>query len=368
MKRISFVDLKKINMRYEIGFRKDLKNVLRSSNLVLGEAVKVFEQGFAETMSPRPFVVGVGNGTDAIEIALRSLGLESGYEVLVPNNSFIASAIGVLRAGGVPVFVDCNDRYEIDFDSAARQLTTDTKVIMPVHLYGSACDFMVLKDFASTHNLRIVEDCAQAHGLIQNSVSAGTVGDVAAMSFYPGKNLGALGDAGAVITTDPKIADSARKIRNLGGIEKYDHSEYGFNSRLDPLQARFLTRKLEGMEKATANRRLIAGTYLSEISSSDKIILPPQKTDESVWHLFVIRSNRRDELASFLNSRGIQTGIHYPKAICENRPFQKFSVDPKSSLAQKFSRQVLSLPIHGTMKVKEAKAVSAAINDWSKSR
>lgn len=339
---------------------------LEQPDFVLGEEVRTFERHY-EIFSEVSNVVGVANGTDALEICLRVLGVVPGDEVILPANSFIASALAVTRVGAVPVLVDCEPEGSlIDSNKIENAISPKTKAIMPVHLYGQMADMAEISKIADRNQLWVVEDCAQAQGARQGEFAAGAWGDIAATSFYPGKNLGAFGDAGAVITNSAALAKSARAMRNYGSEVKYHHPEFGFNSRLDSMQASVLDVKLSKLSTWNEKRQHIASRYSEELRGIQGLQLPRVLFDnEHVWHLYVVHTKDRNELQGYLARNGIQSGIHYPKPIHEHGAYQglgyKLGDFPVSEL---LSQQCLSLPIFPSMTRLQQDAVISLIQNF----
>lgn len=325
--------------------------MIDSAQFILGKPVADFEQEFAE-YSGIAGCVGVANGTDALEIAVRALDIGVGDEVIVPANSFIASAIGVSRAGAIPVFVDClPGTYLIDPDAVRKAITPRTKAIMPVHLYGQMASMAPLVEISTEYGIPIIEDAAQAQGAKQDGRMAGSFGVLSGTSFYPGKNLGAFGDAGAVLSTSEEYTARARAIRNYGSEQKYQHPEFGFNSRLDSLQAVVLLAKLRHLDEWTEQREQIAARYSTELAGIEGFELPAvAEGNTHVWHLYVVHLTKRDQLLARLRERGIDAGIHYPLPIHLQGAYQSLGyVEGDFPVAEKSGRECLSLPIYPGM-------------------
>ena len=322
--RIPFVSFKPLENELDLELREAFKRVYEKSWYIEGEEDKKFEKSFAEYCETK-YCVGTGNGLDALMLALKALGIRSGDEVIVPSNTYIATALAVTYTGAKPVFVEPDIRtFNMDPTKIERVINKRTKAIMPVHLYGQPCDMDVIMDIAQKYDLYVVEDCAQAHGATYKGKKVGSFGDASGFSFYPGKNLGALGDAGATVTNIRDLAEKVRALGNYGSDYKYHHIYQGNNSRLDELQAAFLSVKLPILDKVNNNRRKIADRYLNEIRN-DKIILPyvPDYANP-VWHIFGIRCKKRTELEEFLNNKGIVTNKHYPIPIHLQECYKNF--------------------------------------------
>jgi dTDP-4-amino-4,6-dideoxygalactose transaminase len=362
---IKFLDLKKINEPFETAFQEKLKSVLESGWYILGKEVQAFEANFANYCGAK-HCVGVGNGLDALVLIFKGyiqLGkLQKGDEVIVPANTYIATILAILQADLVPVLAEPKlETYNIDPDLIQDKITSKTKAILAVHLYGQLAEMGAINTIASQNNLIVVEDAAQSAGAIKSLQS-----NVAAYSFYPGKNLGALGDGGAVVTNDEQLAKTIQSLRNYGSEVKY-HNEYiGLNSRLDELQAAFLNVKLPHLDKENNIRKAIAKRYLSEIKN-DKIILPIlslRGTKQShVFHLFVIRTKNRDDLQNYLLENGIQTMIHYPIPPHKQKAFSNWN-NLSFPITEKIHQEVLSLPISPVLADDEVSYVVEILNKY----
>lgn len=341
------------------------QRVLQHSWYIEGEEDARFEQAFASYLGVK-HCVGTGNGLDALMLALRALGIGPGDEVIVPSNTYIATALAVTYVGATPVLVEPDIRYyNINPKLIEKKINAHTKAIMPVHLYGQACDMDPIMAIAKEHHLYVVEDCAQAHGAMYKGRKVGTFGDAAGFSFYPGKNLGALGDAGCVVTNDEALAAKVRSLGNYGSDYKYHHIYQGVNSRLDELQAAFLSAKLTILDKMNENRNAIAQRYLSEVKNPE-IVLPEVMQDNyPVWHIFAVRCERRAELEEYLHQEGIGTNKHYPipmhQQVCyQDAPF----ASERYPIAEEISATELSLPMYYGMTEEEVSAVIAALNSF----
>ena len=343
--------IKFLDLNYQYNLIKDeidlaIKEVISNTAFIGGKYVKQFEDDFSDYVQAT-HCVGVANGTDALEIAIEALNLPKESEIIVPANSFISSAEAVTRSGHKVVFCDCDPKnYTISIPSLRSKITRKTKAVMAVHLYGHPCDMDMLKQIAKEHDLKIIEDCAQAHGAEYKGVRVGAIGDVGAFSFYPGKNLGAYGDGGAIVTNSDELAKKCRMIANHGRIEKYNHEFEGRNSRLDGLQAAILSVKLRHLDAWTDDRIKVADYYLEHLKDVKELVLP-QREDwaKQVYHLFVIRSEKRDELKDYLNSKDIQTGIHYPIALPKLQAYHYLAQQDEEFFANHHDGELLSLPI-----------------------
>jgi len=327
---------------------------------ILGPELEAFEQEFAEACGV-PHAVGVGTGTDALAIALRALGIGPGDEVITAPLSAAYTALAIMMVGARPVFADIDaDRLTLDPRAAAAAVTPNTAAIMPVHLYGQPADMPALSEVARRHNLAIVEDCCQAHLATCGERPVGTFGAAAAYSFYPTKNLGALGDAGALVTGDPALAGKAARLRNGGQTERYEHREFGVNSRLDELQAAILRARLTFLPNWTARRRALAGTYRTALHDIDAVTVPPELDRGHVYHLFPVRSATREALQAHLRSAGIETLIHYPipiphqAALSSERPAE-------CPIATRVCGEIFSLPLYPTLSEAAIAEIASAI-------
>ncbi len=363
--KIPFVSLKPLERELEADIREAFNKVFSNSFYILGEEDKEFEKRFSEYIGT-DYCVGVGNGLEALVLSLKALDIGEGDEVIVPSNTYIASALAITYAGAKPVFVEPDIRtYNIDPLKIEESINSRTKAIMPVHLYGQACDMEPIIDVAKKHNLKVIEDCAQAHGAMYKGKRVGGFGDISGFSFYPGKNLGALGDAGAIVTNDKLLADKVRALGNYGSDFKYHHIYKGNNSRLDEMQAAFLLAKLPHMEKITRNRQLTAQKYLNGINNPQ--IKPPfiQEGCEHVWHIFAIACDRRNELQEHLLNKGIGTLIHYPIPIHLQECYKELNLkEGDYPLAERISKTELSLPMYYGMTNEAIDYVINSINEF----
>jgi dTDP-4-amino-4,6-dideoxygalactose transaminase len=342
--------------------------VIAATTFIDGPEVEAFEAAWASFSGTRR-AVGVGSGTDALEFALRAVGVGPGDEVIVPANSFIASAAAVVRAGARPVLVDCDDTYHlIDPGAVADAVTGRTRAIMPVHLYGQMAPMEAITAIADSVGACIVEDGAQSHGASRHQQSPGAWG-VSATSFYPGKNLGAYGDGGAVVTNDDRIADAVLRLRNHGSSEKYVHPSVGFNSRLDTLQAVVLIAKLKRLRKWNEARRLAAARYEELLSEVPEVRLPQVLPgNEPVWHLYVVRVANRRQVMERLQSAGIGVGIHYPTPLHRQEAFKDLVGFGSLPVAERAASEVLSLPMHPHLTVADQERVARALIEAVRAR
>jgi dTDP-4-amino-4,6-dideoxygalactose transaminase len=362
---IKFLDLSVQYESIKLEIDQAIQDVIGSFIFVGGVYVDQFEKNFSKYIGAK-YCVGVANGTDALEIAIEALNLPKGSEIIVPANSFIASAECVTRTGHKVVFCDVNsDDYTINLKDISSRITKNTSAIIAVHLYGHPCDMDSLLKLAKQHDLKIIEDCAQAHGSEYKGDRVGAIGDIGCFSFYPGKNLGAYGDGGAIVTNDSSLSIQCRKISNHGRVAKYDHEFAGRNSRLDSLQAAILDVKLKYLNGWLEKRRGIASVYLNELSDIDDIILPVrQKWAKQAYHLFVIRTKKRNSLQKYLNSNNIQTGIHYPISLPKLKAYQYVCQGQELIFANQSDASLLSLPIGEHLSELDAIYISKTIRDF----
>lgn len=364
---IKFLDLKKINQPYEKAFQEKLNNIMNSGWYILGEEIKAFENNFA-TYCGTKYCIGVGNGLDALVLIFKAyiqLGkIQKGDEVIIPANTYIASILAVLQADLVPVLVEPNlETFNLDPKEIEKAITPKTRAILPVHLYGQLSAMSEINSIAKKNNLLVIEDAAQSHGAVLASKKAGNIGDAAGFSFYPGKNLGALGDAGAITTNDEALAKMIFSLRNYGSETKYVNDYIGINSRLDELQAAFLSVKLPNLDAENKIRKEIARRYLSEIKN-DKIALPfYDDSDNHVFHLFVVRTTDRKGFQEYLMENNIQTLIHYPIPPHQQKALS-FMKNESFPITEKIHREVLSLPISPVMTKEEVDYVIEISNKF----
>ena len=365
---IHFLNLKKINQPFEAAFQKKMKQFLEGGWYVLGNEVKQFETDFANYCGTK-HCVGVGNGLDALVLIFKAyihLGkLQKGDEIIVPANTYIASILAVLQADLVPVLVEpLLETYNINPDDIEAKITSKTKAILPVHLYGQLAEMNTINAIAQKYNLLVVEDAAQAHGsqFLENK-KAGNLSHAAAFSFYPGKNLGALGDAGAITTNDDALAAVLFSMRNYGSKVKYENEIIGVNSRLDELQAAFLNIKLKQLDSENEFRRSMARRYLSEIKN-DKIIMPTWDLSQNhVFHLFVIRTSNRMHLKNYLKENGIEIMIHYPIPPHKQKALSNWN-HLSFSITEKIHNEVLSIPLNSGLKASEIQHIITTLNNY----
>lgn len=362
---IPFVSFEPMHKEIEDEILNKFKEVYQKNWFIQGEEVNKFEEEFAEFCNSG-YCIGCGNGLDALYLILRGYDIGEGDEVIVPSNTFIATALAVSYAGAKPVFVEPDLlTYNIDPTLIEKAITANTKAIIAVHLYGQPADMDNINKIAKKYNLKVIEDSAQSHGALYKGEKVGGLGDASGFSFYPGKNLGALGDAGAVVTKNKELADKVRAIANYGSDKKYNHIYKGTNSRLDEVQAAFLRIKLRSLDKWNEERRAIAQKYIVGISNPK--IIKPVEADyvKIVWHLFVVRTEKRNELEKYLNDNGIGTNIHYPIPMHMQEAYEELNGSKCNlPLAEKISMEVLSLPMWYGLKNEEIQYIIDVINRW----
>ena len=364
--KVPFVSFKPLEKELDTQLRNAFDRVLTNSWYIDGKEDAAFEKAFAEYCHSR-FCIGCGNGLDALVLCLKAMDIGEGDEVIVPSNTFIATALAVTYTGAKPVFVEPDIRtYNIDPSLLEAAITDKTRAIMPVHLYGQPCDMDPIIAIAKKHGLRVIEDCAQAHGATYKGRVIGSFGDAAGFSFYPGKNLGALGDAGAVVTNDEALAKKVRALGNYGSDYKYHHIYKGSNSRLDELQAAFLAAKLPLMDKVNQDRRATAQQYLEGIQNPAVILPFVPDYAQPVWHLFPIRTQDRDGLAAYLEEKGVSTNKHYPIPMHLQECYRDLNI-PQGTLplAEEISATELSLPMYYGMTREEIRYVIECVNGYA---
>jgi len=362
---IPFLDLKGINAQYRAELIEACTKVIDSGWYVQGNEHKEFEKEFAEYCGAK-YAIGVANGLDALILILRAykeLGVMSdGDEVIVPSNTYIASILAISENNLVPVLVEPDiNTYLLDPSKIEEKITSKTKAILPVHLYGQTCEMDAINAIAKKYNLKVIEDSAQSHGAHYKDKCSGNLGDASGFSFYPGKNLGALGDGGAVTTNDEELANAIKALGNYGSHKKYENLYKGINSRLDEMQAAMLRVKLRYLDVETGKRQEIADYYLNNIKNKN-IVLPTITTD-SVWHLFVIRTTKREELQKYLLENSIQTLIHYPLAPHKQEAYKEWNMQ-SYPISEKIHDEVLSLPISGVQSLEDTKKIVDIVNEY----
>ena len=350
--------------RYQKEFEDKAMEVLRSGWYILGPEVKRFEEEYAGYVGVKE-CVGVASGLDALALAVRAAGIGEGDEVIVQGNTYIASVLGITMNRAVPVFVEPDEYYNIDADRIEEKITDRTRAIMVVHLYGQAADMGKIMEIARRHHLQVIEDCAQSHGAMYDGKMTGSFGTAGCFSFYPSKNIGAFGDAGAVTTDDPAVAEKIRVYRNYGSEKRYYNKVAGVNSRLDELQAGLLRVRLKHVDECEAERKKLCSRYLEEIKNS-KILLPKcRDRATTVWHQFVIRTVDRERLIGYLKDKGIGTIIHYPIPPHLSEAYACLGYkEGDLPVTEQYAREVLSLPLYNGMTDEEQRYVIDAVNSF----
>jgi len=363
MSIISFLDLKQINLRQENEINSIFSKFLNSGRYILGNEVEKFEKEFASFCDVK-HCIGVANGLDALTLIIRAYGFGSGDEIIVPANTYIASILAISANGATPVLVEPDiNTYIIDPDRIEEKITSKTKAILPVHLYGQVAHMDKILKIAQKYNLKVIEDSAQAHGTLYKGRRAGSLGNASGFSFYPGKNLGAIGDGGAITTNDDELAEKVRALRNYGSEIKYKNIYKGFNSRLDELQAAVLRVKLPFLDSDNQRRREISKYYIENIKNAN-IILPFIEDELShVWHVFVVRTKNRNKLQAYLAENSIQTLIHYPIPPHKQQAYQEWN-NLSLPVSEKIHNEVLSLPISPVMTNNNVCKIVEVINKY----
>ena len=338
-----------------------IENIITKSAFVGGEEVRLFETEFAAYCEARG-CVGVGNGTDALYLTLRALGIGAGDEVVTVAHTFIATSEAISMTGATPIFIDVTeDTMLMDPSLIEAAITPKTKAVVPVHLYGQSCDMDAIMQIARKHGLKVVEDAAQAHGGRWRGQRVGSIGDAATFSFYPGKNLGAFGDGGAVVSQDEDLIERIRMLANHGRLEKYTHKMEGVNSRLDGMQAAILRVKLRRLDEWNARRRQIADAYRDQLTGHGLTLPTVHENAETVWHLFVVRTGERERLQSLLKEEGIATGIHYPVPLHEQPAYEDRRASYSLPVTERAAREVVSLPMYPELSQEQIEAVCNAV-------
>nr|WP_297939118.1 DegT/DnrJ/EryC1/StrS family aminotransferase [uncultured Lachnoclostridium sp.] len=358
---IKFLDLQKINNRFRNEIDQRIKKVLDKGRYLQGEENEIFCKNFAHYCGTK-YCIGVGNGLDALTLMIKAYGFKDGDEIIVPANTYIATILSISHNGCKPVLVEPSlDTFNIDPLKIEEKITNKTKAILVVHLYGHAVEMEKIWDLATKYNLKVFEDCAQAHGAMYKDRKVGNLSDAAAFSFYPGKNLGAFGDAGAVVTNDESIFKKIKALANYGSDRKYHNIYKGVNSRLDELNAAILDVKLKYLDEDNEKRRRIANEYLNKIANK-KIILPRIKSDEStVWHVFTVRTEKRDEFQKYLKENGIESIIHYPIPPHKQLAYKEWNNDCYP-ISEEIHRTIISIPISPVLSFAECQKIIDVIN------
>ena len=364
---IKFLDLQKINAQYELELKEAAQRVIDSGWYLLGKELQTFEASYAQFCGTK-HCLGVGNGLDALRLIFKAyieLGvMQKGDEIIVPANTYIASVLAITDNNLIPVFVEPNNEtYNLDTSKIEKEITSKTKGILTVHLYGQNSIDAKMLQICEKHDLKLIEDSAQSHGASWNGKTMGGIGDAAGHSFYPGKNLGALGDAGAVTTNDETLYLAIKALRNYGSHKKYENCYQGLNSRLDEIQAAFLNVKLKYIQQDITSRRKVANYYLENIDN-EKITLPNVvNTKGHVWHLFVIRVKERNKLQKYLLENGVQTLIHYPIPPYQQKAYKAYN-NFSFPISDKIHSEVLSLPLNSVMTKEDVESVVVLINKY----
>lgn len=362
--QIPFFDLTKETLAIGDGIDSAINRVISSGRFILGREVETFEQGFAHMCSCR-YAVGVATGTDALFLALKAMGVGPGDEVITVSHSFAATALAIIYTGAQPVFVDIEDRsYLMDPDCLEHAITKRTKVIIPVHLYGMCANMSRIREIARAHGLLVLEDACQAHGALYRGEPAGSMGDAAAFSFYPTKNLGAYGDGGMITTNDAGLYDRLIMLRNYGQLDRYHFEMLGYNSRLDEIQAAILKEKLPYLKQWTTRRQEIAHRYDRGIGSLNLVGQQPEQGSTHVYHLYVIAVEDRDGLKTFLEKQGVQTLIHYPVPIHKQKTFNATGKFMHLGNTELRATQVLSLPMRPWITDEEIEYIIERIQEY----
>lgn len=360
---IKFLDLKKINNRYREEIDSRIKDILDKGWYLQGEENENFTKNFANFCGTK-FALGVANGLDALNLIIKAYGFGNGDEIIVPANTYIATILAISENGCIPILVEPDIKtYNLNPDSIEEKITTKTKAIMVVHLYGQAVQMEKIWKIAKKYNLKIIEDSAQAHGAIYQENRTGNLGDASGFSFYPGKNLGCMGDGGAVTTNDDELFNKIKAIANYGSDRKYHHIYKGVNSRLDEIQAAVLDIKLKHLDSDNNKRREISKYYRENIKNS-KIILPDTYDEKShVWHIFAVRTQNRDEFQKYLTEKGIQTIIHYPTPPHKQGAYKEWN-NLSFPITEEIHNTILSLPISPVMTDSEIEKVVEVVNEY----
>ena len=352
-------------LAYQDEFEEAALRVLRSGWYIMGKELKEFEEAFAAYCGAK-YCLGTGNGLDALSLACRAIGLQKGDEVLVQGNTFIASVMGITIAGATPVFVEPDEYYQLDVSRLEEKRTEKTKAVMVVHLYGQTAKMDEITAFCKKYNLKLIEDCAQAHGATYEGKVCGSFGDIGCFSFYPTKNLGCFGDGGAIVTSNPEYYETIKMLRNYGSKVRYYNEEVGVNSRLDEIQAALLKVRLQHLPELTKERKKIANRYLSEIKN-DKIVLPKTREGaEHVYHQFVIRCKERAAWMAYLEEKGIGTMIHYPVPPHLSKAYEYLGYQKGDyPITEAYGEEVLSIPMFNGLTEEEQTRVIDALNAFS---
>jgi dTDP-4-amino-4,6-dideoxygalactose transaminase len=359
---IEYENLSRTNQEFKSAFMRSFERDLEKGWFVLGDNVKMFEEQFAKYLGIR-YCVGVASGLDALSLSLKALDLPQGSEVIVPSNTYIATILAIMNCGHVPILAEPDlHSYNIDPAEMVRAITPRTRAVMVVHLYGRSCDMKPILEITRAHNLKVIEDCAQSHGARYQGKQTGTFGDLGCFSFYPTKNLGALGDAGAITTDSEELAEKIRMLRNYGSRVKYHNEVVGVNSRLDEIQAGFLLVKLPYLEKINAKKRQLANLYFSELS--ERYVMPMTDEDhEDVYHVFNIRHEQRDRVREYLLANGVKTDVHYPIPPHRQKALQGIH-GGSFPISEEIHKTTISLPISYGHSKDEIERVAEILNSF----
>ncbi len=369
---IKYLDLQQINLKYRHELLLALDHSITAGHFILGEQVAQFESAYAAYCGTK-FCIGTGNGMDALSLIIegyKALGIfKTGDEIIVPANTYIASVLAISKTGLQPVLAEPDiNNYLLDTSKIADKITQRTVAILPVHLYGRLCNMREITAIARKYKLKVIEDAAQSHGAAIDNARCGNLGDAAGFSFYPGKNLGALGDGGAVTTNDARLAEVITALRNYGSTIKYEHRYKGVNSRLDEIQAAFLSVKLKDLDAANQRRREIAAYYCTHIKN-EAVLLPCSQSDQlqqmqsHVWHIFALRTKHRDRFQQYLLQNGIETLIHYPIPVHMQGAYSEWS-SASYPVSEKIHREIISIPANPVLTDNEVLIITEAINKY----
>lgn len=363
--KIKFLDLKRQYLSIKNEIDEAIDKVIGDSTYSGGPYVEQFEENFAKYVGTK-YAVGVSNGTDALHLAMIVLGVGKGDEIIVPANTFVATAWAASYVGAKPVFVDCDSNtWQIDPKKIEEKVTKKTKAIIGVHLYGQPFGIDEVIKITNKHKLFLVEDCAQAHGALYKGKKVGSFGQIATFSFYPSKNLGAYGEAGAILINNPSYAKRLQLLKNQGSIKKYEHAEIGFNRRMDGLQAAILGVKLKYLDNWNKRRRAIAAAFIKRIKNAAITLQKQPEWTSPVFHLFVVKTANRDKLKKFLRTKGIETGIHYPIPIHLQKACKSLGYrEGDFPVAEDLAKHCLSIPIYPELTEREVETIINAINDY----
>lgn len=366
---IPFVDLQTQSKRLKEDVLRRIGDVIDGARYILGSEVEEFEDRFAGYCGVK-HCVGMANGTEALHMALRALEIGNGDEVITAGNSFAATPLAIMYSGATPVFVDVDPTdFNLNPDLIESAISPRTKAIMPVHLYGQPARMREICEIAQRHGLRVIEDAAQAHGAEIDGQRCGSFGDIGCFSFYPGKNLGAFGDAGATVTSDPKLSEKLGMLRNYGQKKKNQHDALGFNCRLDTVQACVLLAKLDHIETWTQQRRTVADWYREELAAKDVVLPSARPNVRHVYHLFVARTPNRDALIQALAEKKISAGIHYPTSLASAKPFACAPTFPTGTpICRQLADEIISLPMFPEMTREQVRRVSSAVTEFASGR